>query len=373
MAGLGGLPALDVAIGFVVLFFLLSTVCSAVNEGIANLLGWRAKTLEDAIRNLVGDSRPKVGWRDRLRGGGGRMGKREAQPQTDVTPALFDHWRIKGLVRNPESRWRRRSRPSYLPPRAFSLALAETLARGPAKGDSSEEGDSLWKQTDDEILERVTAAMDGLPEGQLRSLAQKAALNAGESLDGFRAQVERVFDDSMERASGWYKRKVQAALLVLAALIAVGLNVDTVRVATTLWNDQPLRTAVAARAAAQGTPDDAATAVEQVSELGLPVGWGDNAPDNILFAIPGWLMTIAALNLGAPFWFDLLSRLSRLRGAGVPERPRSLSDTAGTVEAERAARPERPVVEQGSGSDGDAREADGKHSRPEDPPTGKST
>jgi hypothetical protein len=39
------------------------------------------------------------------------------------------------------------------------------------------------------------------------------------------------------------------------------------------------------------------------------------------------LITIAALNLGAPFWFDLLSRLSRQRGAGAPEKPaRVLSD-----------------------------------------------
>lgn len=379
MAGLGGLPALDVAIGFVVLFFLLSTVCSAVNEGIANLLGWRAKTLEDAIRNLVGDSHAKASWRARLRGGGGRLGKREAQPQTDLTPLLFDHWRIKGLVRNPESGWRRRARPSYLPPRAFSLALAETLAKGPGKRNADDEStaddendaddeNSLWKQTDDEILERVTAAMDGLPEGQLRSLAQKAALNAGESLDGFRAQVERVFDDSMERASGWYKRKVQAALLVLAAVVAVGLNVDTVRVATTLWNDQPLRTAVATRAAAQGTPEDAAAAVEQVSELELPVGWGANAPDNILFAIPGWLITIAALNLGAPFWFDLLSRLSRLRGSGVPERPRSLSDTPGTVEAEPAAPSEPAIVHAESASEGDPTDANAARGRTEAPP-----
>jgi hypothetical protein len=38
--------------------------------------------------------------------------------------------------------------------------------------------------------------------------------------------------------------------------------------------------------------------------------------------------SIAALSLGAPFWFDLLSRVARLRGSGVPEEPRSLSDSA---------------------------------------------
>ena len=56
---LGNLPALDVAIGLAFVYFLLSTVCSAFNEGIATVLGWRAKTLEDAIRNLLGEPKTK--------------------------------------------------------------------------------------------------------------------------------------------------------------------------------------------------------------------------------------------------------------------------------------------------------------------------
>src|SRR4051812_2115805 len=62
MPDLGGLPALDAAVGMVFVFFLLSTACSMVNESIANVLGWRAKTLEDAIRNLLGDPKVKRGW-----------------------------------------------------------------------------------------------------------------------------------------------------------------------------------------------------------------------------------------------------------------------------------------------------------------------
>jgi hypothetical protein len=32
-------------------------------------------------------------------------------------------------------------------------------------------------------------------------------------------------------------------------------------------------------------------------------------------------VTILAISLGAPSWFDTLSRLSRLRGTGKPETP----------------------------------------------------
>jgi hypothetical protein len=336
---LGGLPALEVIIGLAFLYFLLSTVCSAINEGIANVLGWRAKTLEDAIRNMVGDPEVKRGWKEWF----GRIHKKglkdpdavaserdSVRVPADLTSAVFDHWRIQALVRNPRSSARRRRRPSYLPPRAFSLAIAETLAKG---APDRPEGPSLWQQADDEILERAQAVLESLPEGQTRRVLQKAAANAGETLEGFRTQVETAFDDAMERASGWYKRKVQVVLLALAAAVAIGLNVDSVRVGTQLWNDDAVRTAVVAKAT-EKDPQQAADAVAQVEQLQLPVGWGaENAPDDLAEAlrrIPGWLITIASLSLGAPFWFDLLSRLARLRGSGGPEKPRSLSDTAGT-------------------------------------------
>ena len=37
--------------------------------------------------------------------------------------------------------------------------------------------------------------------------------------------------------------------------------------------------------------------------------------------ILGWLLTAAAISLGAPFWFDLLNQFINLRGAGTkPQR-----------------------------------------------------
>jgi hypothetical protein len=314
---LGNLPALDVAIGLAFLFFLLSTVCSGINEGIASFLGWRAKTLEDAVGNLLAHGE----WKDE------RDGKAHHR---DLGTELFEHWRVKALVRDPSSRQRRRKRPSYMPPRAFSLALAETLAKGPR---GPEPQKSPWELADEQILARVNTAMKSLPEGQARALVYKAAINAEGTLEGFRRQVETGFDDAMERASGWYKRKVQFTIAVLAALVTLGLNVDSVRIGSRLWSDKPVRTAVAAKAAAASDAQKAADAVDTVDQLKLPLGWGaNNAPDSVgsaLRRIPGWLISIAALSLGAPFWFDLLSRVARLRGSGVPKEPRSMSDTAG--------------------------------------------
>jgi len=123
---------------------------------------------------------------------------------------------------------------------------------------------------------------------------------------------------------------------VRAAAVTLGLNIDSVRIGSQLWSDKPVRTAVAAKAAAASDSQKAADAVDSVNQLKLPLGWGaNNAPDSVgsaLRRIPGWLITIAALSLGAPFWFDLLSRVARLRGSGVPKKPRSLSDRAGAAD-----------------------------------------
>lgn len=359
MPNLSGLPALDVAIGLAFMFFLLSTICSAINESIANVLGWRAKTLEQAIQNVLQDPRKrKAGWNwltDAARGASGRLPKHRGEPvdkdkedQGDMTPEVFGHWRVSSLVQNEESSWRRRARPSYLPARAFSLAVAETLAKEPPSENKEEL--SPWEEVDDEILTRLKTNVEKLPS-DARPLLKKALANADENLEKFRTNVEIGFDDAMERASGWYKRKVNIAIALLALAVSVGLNVDTVQVGTRLWKDAPLRESVAAQAStaseqgsdgASGTTGEqtpaqrAAKDVAAVKELNLPIGWGDgNDPDKLSDApkhIPGWLLTVAALTLGAPFWFDLLSRVARLRGAGVPEKPRSLTDAAGTTD-----------------------------------------
>jgi len=115
---------------------------------------------------------------------------------------------------------------------------------------------------------------------------------AGGDVDAFRRNLEAWFDDTMARVSGWYKRKAQWILAVLGVIIAIGLNANTLTMGERLWKDPAVRNAVVGQATRDG-----------------------------LHAVFGWLLTIAAISLGAPFWFDTLSRLARLRGTGKPEAP----------------------------------------------------
>ena len=210
MPNLGGFAVLDVAIGLATLFFLLSTALSALNEGLSNVLGWRAKTLEDALRNLVGDKKVKEGLKTWL----GRV-----DPPADPKYATENQLRQQPLGSLADEGARPRPRLQGAPARPAVVSPAEGVLARSRRDDRrgrAVEGRRVRqvpvgadRRRDSQAL--VTAAGE-LPEGQLRDIVQKAARNSHATLDGFRAQVEHLFDDSMQRASGWYKRKVQVVL-----------------------------------------------------------------------------------------------------------------------------------------------------------------
>jgi hypothetical protein len=140
----------------------------------------------------------------------------------------------------------------------------------------------------------------------------------------------------MERVSGWYKRRAQIILLVIGIVLAAALNADTLRVTDNLWRDEGLRQALVAEVEDADEDLDAEQALDRLEELQFPIGWQEaNRPDDggeWAMAVLGWVLTAIALSVGAPFWFDLLGRVSNLRAAG--RKPESV--LAPTAAGDRA-------------------------------------
>jgi hypothetical protein len=295
-----GIPALDVLVGLFFLYFVLSIVCSAVQESLAQVFNLRAGTLEKGVRNLLGDDA--------------------------LTDRFFRHPRVKALSK-PHGILRRGSGPSYIPSRVFALTLLDSLFPP-----GEEESRDVF------ALARAKLEDEEVP-GRVKTLLRDALDHAGGHRDRFRGELERSFDQAMDRVSGWYKRRAQLILFAVAFLTVVFINADTFSIAQRLWKDDALRAAVAAQAASTsaantqkcpGTSADdspqkrAAKCVDDIEQLGLPLGWTTaSSPHgwNILGKIGGLLVTAFALALGAPFWFDLLSKIARLRASGPPAPP----------------------------------------------------
>ncbi|HUS12711.1 MAG TPA: hypothetical protein VMZ30_19735 [Pyrinomonadaceae bacterium] len=86
--------------------------------------------------------------------------------------------------------------------------------------------------------------------------------NAGTNLNKAQANLEQWFDDAMDRVSGVYKRKSQVIVVVIAVLVTLLSNVDTLQVADSLTHDKAVRDSLVAAApelARKAEPTAAAT------------------------------------------------------------------------------------------------------------------
>lgn len=303
----------DVAAGLVFAFLAVSLAASSINEAIASLLNSRGTALLAGIRKLLND------------------------PEEDgLVLQIYNHALTHpqgngaasavGTVQGPL--------PSYMDPPDFAAALVDSvlaLHGSPPAPDVVVTG----IVTDTVAAVVVTTGGDGappppppieeaianIPNPQLRRTLQGLYARADGQITRFEASVADWFDGAMDRVSGVYKRYSQLWAFLIALVIVVLLNIDAIHIAKVLWQQPWLAKGFAA------TPmDNAAAALAQFDQLGLPLGWTgwpvwqyfDKGLPLLgwLSAIVGWLITALATLFGAPFWFDLLQRVTRLRGSG---------------------------------------------------------
>lgn len=62
-----------------------------------------------------------------------------------------------------------------------------------------------------------------------------------QNIETFTAQLEKWYDDTMNRVSGWYKRQTQFILFFLGLAIAITFNVDIIDIAGKLSTDKDAR------------------------------------------------------------------------------------------------------------------------------------
>lgn len=331
-----GSEVLDVAIGLIVVYLLLSLFATAVREALESVFKTRAVFLETGIRELL-DDRSGLG----------------------LAKELYEHPLISSLYqgrydpavaaageapRRTKERTTGANLPTYIPSPSFSAALVDLVVRGPATAADSD------LQRAPITLESLRTGVDLVGSPHVR----RALLIALDSADGDLAQakvnIERWFDRSMDRVSGWYKRRTHYWLLLIGALTTLALNVNTIAIAQHLARSKAARELVVGRAesivadrltagavAGEGAPpssiDEAkatlAARLAALQSLDLPIGWEHLQPRGnarvtwFLEQLVGLLLTTLAITLGAPFWFDALNRVMQIKTTGTTGRDAS--------------------------------------------------
>ena len=82
------------------------------------------------------------------------------------------------------------------------------------------------------------------PNAKLSEALLALYRSTGEDAAAFKHAAEQWFDDSMERVSGWYRRKIQFLLFVIGTIVVCLLNADTLTTGRVLWRDDASRAAV---------------------------------------------------------------------------------------------------------------------------------
>jgi hypothetical protein len=316
--------ALDIAIGLVLMYLVLSLMGTVVNEYIATLLKLRATTLRDALKQIL-DNR-----------------------------ALHADFYNHGLIDSAKATTG--DHVSYLSGQTFAMALLGSLDQTKALPNFAE----------------IKSAVQNMPDCNIRDVLLAHITLANDDLTTLRDGLAAYFDAAMDRVTGIYKRYLKWISFAVGAVLVVALNADTIAAATALWKDSSLRSQMVENAralvdqktkpspdATQGgagasdpqkkdaspldlAPDQLAKKLDDLETniRPLPIGWPDQDMKNrlrsahgcsaaflYLMKILGLLMSALAVSLGAPFWFDTLSKFMNVRGAGA--KPDPVKKTAG--------------------------------------------
>ncbi|MEG4408195.1 hypothetical protein [Microcoleus sp. MON2_D5] len=196
------------------------------------------------------------------------------------------------------------------------------------------------------IYQQIQETLDSMPESLKRSLyilAQRAEKSGGdtqEQLQRFQKEIEIWFDQSMERASGVYKRNARGVAILLGTAIAVAANADSIHIINRLSKDTMLRSnvnlyaeqLVANNAKTKSNNLTSLTKVQQdvdraLDQVALPFGWSEqnslerDKQGNLLWSaliikLFGWILSGVAISMGAAFWFEALNKIINIRNSG---------------------------------------------------------
>jgi hypothetical protein len=330
-----GSSVLDIAIGAVFIFLLLSVFATAINEIIFSFLNMRGRELLRGISTLLSDAH-----------------------NSDLVSKIYNHGQVFGLFRGNFDPDKPGKLPSYIPSRNFALALLDTVAHPFSEVSPAQPAAAAQAGAPAGIAQETIVLTQAFKDAAASMANDKATEKIGKPLvsmitmagnDAAKLQksVEDWYNSGMDRVSGWYKYKTQWMLFAIGLVIAAAINADTIHIVKQLSQDSTVRASIVAAAESAKEPqidkglstqarmDAAKKSLSDINNVGIPLGWhrGDWSANHAPNLILGWLLTAIAISLGAPFWFDTLNKIMVIRST---VKPREKSQDEGSKDKSRS-------------------------------------
>ncbi len=329
-------PILDLVLGMIFIYFLLSIISNAIIEMAMQYTRARAEVLEKWLKSVLDEN------------------------GSELSKLIMNHTAVKVLSKVDKS-------PSYIGAKNFTTALLDKITKDPNSPNSL--------VSDLATMEKNIAASKMLPkemQSMLLLYASEAKTNfaaisvktKGE-IDLFREKIESWYDASMERLTGNlkqdYARKFTWATAIVITLVA---NADSISLAKYLYDNPTASAKLASQATAIAQNEEMKAKMEALKaqladttnqaiemdtlilvmkensqlikesasnlQSSIPLGWNKHEFRHIkgwgwiwffLSKFFGLTATVLAISMGAPFWFDMINKVANLRNTGAKPEP----------------------------------------------------
>lgn len=281
---------LEVAIGLILIYYLLGSIVSLVTQWINESLETRGVALERYLIKIVGDknlgdllSLPQMKALRPIRyknflsvfGSATEPKKIEKIPVGTLVDAYFD---IAGLTGNKDLNL---------------LQLAELV--------------------------------DKLPDSDGKQAFIKWINQGVTTVEDLRKHTTDYFCGLMDQAAATFKANARSFVIILSIIITVLFGTDSIQLAKTLWTNAELRALAAAKAdavvAQEGPNASINDLVKQLGDLTIKIGWWQTERPAANATTVDWIwflvlkviglgLTAAAVSQGSSFWYDVLKKLT---------------------------------------------------------------
>jgi hypothetical protein len=284
---MGNFQALDIGLGLMFIYLVLSLVCTGLNEFVAGIFHRRRRNLLKGLEFIL-----------------------THRNNSNLVEDFKNHPLIQSLYGN-------NFQASYVPPHIFSTVLLDLLHKA----------DPKTPRTMDDIRQVIAPPQTSgqtSPSSVLYETLRVLAHEAENNVAQLKKNIEKWYNEAMVGTSGRYRARTQAIVFAIAAVVAFGTNADTFELTKTLSQDSALRAALVAQT--EKLKDDSAdTAIppltlDDLKKTGLQLGWDPfptSMKDVSFKKFMGLLITAIAISLGAPFWFDLLKKVANVRAGSL--------------------------------------------------------
>lgn len=328
---------LDIVIGSIFIYLILSLLASEIQELLATFFQWRPKHLKKSIETMLSGGSQSKGNAKYI------VEKLYKDPLINTLNHRAEGNIGESLTRVSESQ---QSAPSYIPSETFAITLIQALKiteliqrlkksqnlepqttnenlesslnivlasykeiikfqnhiKNQGKEKEIDRSSKVYKtifgelqktyrqidaQEFESFIKELPAAIPLSLITSLSVLAKRAEIkveNPDEQMDQFKKEIATWFDRSMDRASGVYKRNAKKVAIAIGLLTAISTNTDTFHIASRFSKDSELRDIITTRVSQipQGA-DNLQAIKEQVQQakqdllesVSLPIGWSD--------------------------------------------------------------------------------------------------